>query len=178
MISLITHALLGVATVLLVIRANPQIFRRPASGPLVSRLELTLYLIGFASIIAGWSFNVTFVRDNTDGWVTNPLWGDGSWLQYLQLMFANPAAGSAGIDFAIANVLILPIVAVVWGRRLGINSPWLFFAVTLFASFTFGWAFFVATAERQRRLARDPETEVGAQPESPGMHRLHRTLEA
>ena len=155
MISLIVHALLGAATVLWVIRSNPAIFRRPASGPLLSGLEATLYAIGIVSIAAGWWFNVHFVLDNTDGWVNNPLWGDGSWAQYLQLMFANPAAGSAGIDFSIANVLILPIVAIVFGRRLGINRPWLFFAVTLFASFTFGWAFLVATVERQRRLAQD-----------------------
>ncbi|HUQ00299.1 MAG TPA: DUF2834 domain-containing protein [Aeromicrobium sp.] len=156
MVSLIVHALLGVAVVALVIRSNPVIFRRPASGPLLSGLEAALHAIGVASVVAGWSFNVAFVLENTDGWVNNPLWGDGSWAQYMQLMFANPAAGSAGIDFTIANVLILPIVAIVWGRRLGINRPWLFFAVTLFASFTFGWAFFAATVERQRRLADAP----------------------
>jgi hypothetical protein len=152
MVSLIVHALLGIGTVCLVVRANPAIFRRPASGPLFSGLELALYGIGLASIAAGWSFNVAFVLENTDGWFSNPFVGDGSWAQYLQLMFDNPAAGSAGIDFSIANVLILPIVAIVWGRRQGINRPWLFFAVTLFASFTFGWAFLVATVERQRRL--------------------------
>ena len=156
MVSLIAHALLGLGTVWWVVRSNPAIFRRPASGPMFSTLELVLYGIGTASVIAGWSFNVAFVLDNTDGWVNNPLWGDGSWAQYMQLMFDNPAAGSAGIDFSIANVLVLPIVAVVWGRRQGINRPWLYFAVTLFASFTFGWAFFAATVERQRRLAQQP----------------------
>ena len=49
------------------------------------------------------------------------------------------------IDFSIANVLVLPIVAILWGRRQGINRPVLYFVVTLFASFTFGWAFFAAT---------------------------------
>lgn len=160
MISLIVHALLGVGTVWLVVRANPQIFRRTASGPLLSGTEIALYAVGLASIAAGWSFNVTFVVENTDGWVNNPLWGDGSWAQYVQLMFDNPAAGSAGIDFSIANVLVLPIVAIVWGRRQGINRPWLFFAVTLFASFTFGWAFLAATFERQRRLAADDAADA------------------
>lgn len=156
MFSLLVHGLLGVATVVWIVRANPAIFRRTATGPLLSPLELALYGIGIASVIAGWSFNVTFVLDNTDGWFTNPLVGDGSWAQYLQLMFDNPAAGSAGIDFSIANVLVLPIVAIVWGRRQGIDKPVLFFVVTLFASFTFGWAFFAATLERQRRLAASP----------------------
>ena len=157
MVSLIVHGLLGIATVVWIVRSNPAVFRRTTSGPLLSPLELALYGIGIASVIAGWSFNVTFVLDNTDGWFNNPFVGDGSWAQYMQLMFDNPAAGSAGIDFSIANVLVLPIVAVVWGRRQAINRPVLYFVVTLFASFTFGWAFFAATLERQRRLA---EAEV------------------
>ena len=89
----------------------------------------------------------------TDGFLNNPLWGDGSWAHYLQLIFDNPAAGSAAIDFSIANVLLLPLITIVDGRRRGINKPWLFFVVTLFASFSFGWAFYAATVERQRRLA-------------------------
>ena len=155
MVSLIVHGLLGIATVVGIVRSNPAIFRRPSSGPLFSPLELALYGIGIASVIAGWSFNVAFVLENTNGWFNNPFVGDGSWAQYMQLMFANPAAGSAGIDFSISNVLILPIVAIVWGRRQGINRPVLYFVVTLFASFTFGWAFFAATVERQRRLAQE-----------------------
>ncbi|MFL6159453.1 MAG: DUF2834 domain-containing protein [Marmoricola sp.] len=153
MVSLLVHALLGVASVVWVVRANPAVFRRVPDEPLLSRVELALYGVGIASVIAGWSFNVTFVVQNTDGWFNNPFVGDGSWAQYMQLMFANPAAGSAGIDFSIANVLVLPLVAILWGRRQGINRPVLYFVVTLFASFTFGWAFFAATLERQRRLA-------------------------
>ncbi len=153
MISLIAHGLLGIAVVAFVLRANREIFRRPASGPLLSGLEIALYAIGVASIAAGWSFNVTFVLEYTDGFLNNPLWGDGSWAHYLQLIFDNPAAGSAAIDFSIANVLLLPLITIVDGRRRGINKPWLFFMVTLFASFSFGWAFYAATVERQRRLA-------------------------
>lgn len=164
MVSLIVHGLLGIATVALIVRANPAIFRRPASGPLLSNLELALYAIGIASVIAGWSFNIAFVVENTDGWFNNPLWGDGSWAQYMDLLFANPAAGSAGIDFSISNVLVLPIVAIVWGRRQGINRPVLYFVVTLFASFTFGWAFFAATIERQRRLAESPAQPPATSP--------------
>jgi hypothetical protein len=161
MLSLTVHALLAFVVIGVTLRANPQIFRRTATGPLFSPLELALYGVGIASIIGGWTFNIRFVVENTDGWLTNPLWGDGSWEQYMQLMFDNPAAGSAGIDFIIANVVILPLFAIVDGRRRGINQPWLYFVVTLFASFTFGWAFYLATVERQRRLARESE---GAQP--------------
>jgi uncharacterized protein DUF2834 len=152
MVSLIVHALLGVFVVILIVRLNPRIFRRVPNEPLFSPIELAIYAIGIASVIGGWSFNIAFVREYGHGIISNPVWGDGSWAQYIKLMFANPAAGSAGIDYTIANVVVLPVVVVVWGRRLGINKPWLYFVATLFASFAFGWAFFAATAERQRRL--------------------------
>ena len=161
MLSLTVHALLAFVVIGITLRANPQIFRRTATGPLLSPFEVALYGVGIASIIGGWTFNVRFVTTYTDGWLTNPLWGDGSWEQYMRLIFDNPAAGSAGIDFIIANVVILPLIAIVDGRRRGINQPWLYFVVTLFASFTFGWAFYLATVERQRRLTRESE---GLQP--------------
>jgi hypothetical protein len=163
------HALLAIVVIAITLRANPQIFRRTATGSLLSPFELALYGVGIASIIGGWTFNIRFVMENTDGWVTNPILGDGSWEQYMRLMFDNPAASSAGIDFIIANVVILPLVAIVDGRRRGINQPWLYFVVTLFASFTAGWAFYVATVERQRRLAREsggeptPSQEAGSE---------------
>jgi hypothetical protein len=153
MFSLIVHGLLGIGTIVLIVRSNPAIFRRTAAAPNLSGLEIALYVVGIASIIAGWSFNVTFVVQNTHGFFTNPFVGNGSWQQYMKLMFANPAAGSAGIDFSIANVLALPLITIVDGRRRGINRPWLYFVLTLFASFTSGWAFYAATVERQRRLS-------------------------
>jgi hypothetical protein len=163
MLSLTVHALLGVGVVWWVVRANPAIFRRPASGPLLSSLEVVLYVVGIVSIGIGWSFNIRFVTENTDGWLTNPFVGDGSWQQYMQLMFDNPAAGSASGDFITANVVLLPLVTIVGGRRLGIQKPWLFFVLTLFASFTAGWALYAATVERQRRLASEstPAVAVG-----------------
>jgi hypothetical protein len=171
MVSLIVHALLGVLVVWLVVQANPAIFRRPASGPLLSTLEIVLYAVGVFSVCIGWYFNIRFVTENTDGWLTNPFVGDGSWEQYLKLLFDNPAAGSASGDFITANVVLLPLVTIVGGRRLGINKPWLFFVVTLFASFSFGWALYAATVERQRRLARGndegPQDQPGGLRSSP-----------
>ena len=152
MLSLVVHAALGVAVVWLVVASNPQIFRRPASGPLFSPLELVLYGLGLASVAVGWFFNIRFVLENTDGWLTNPLWGDGSWAQYLQLIFDNPAAGSVSGDFTIANVLVLPVVTIIHGRRVGVRRPILFFVSSLFMSFSFAWTFYLATVERQRRL--------------------------
>lgn len=154
MVSLLVHAVLGIAVVVWIIRSNPAIFRRPASGPMFSRLEVVYLVVGVVSIGLGWFFNVTFVFDyGPDQLFFNPLWGDGSWAHYLELMYDNPAAGSAGADFTVANVVILPLLTIVDGLRRGIAKPWLFFVATLFASFTFGWAFYLMTVERQRRLA-------------------------
>jgi hypothetical protein len=166
MLSLTVHAILGFVVVGVILRANPTIFRRTASGPLLSPLELALYALGIASVIGGWTFNIAFVFQNTDGWLTNPLWGDGSWAQYLQLMFDNPASSSASIDYSIANVLLLPLITIVDGRRRGITKPWLYFVATLFTSFAFGWAFYVATVERQRRLALEHDKGRQAVPSS------------
>ncbi len=155
MLSLLVHMLLGFLVIYLIVRSNPAIFRRPESGPMFSGLELALYVVGVISVAVGWTFNITFVVDNTDGWITNPLWGDGSWAQYMELIFDNPASSSAAGDFSIANVIVLPL-ALVAGRYLGIKRPWLFFVATLFLSFSFGWAFYLATVERQRRLGQAP----------------------
>jgi hypothetical protein len=162
-IILVAHALLGVVVVWQFARCNPAIFRR--TTPRVSGLEAALYAIGIASMIGGYAFNIAFVHEYSRlSGIHNPLWGDGSWAQYMHLMYANPAAGSAGIDYTIANVVLLPLVTIVGGRRRGINQPWLFFVSTLFTSFTFGWALYAATIERQRRLqpVSGPPTESAA----------------
>lgn len=151
MASLLVHAALGVTVVWLIVASNPAIFRRTATGPIVSTLELALYVVGVASVVLGWYFNIRFVRDYSHGH-TNPIWGDGSWAQYIKLMFANPASSSAGQDYTFANVIILPLITIAEGRRRGIARPWLFFVSSLFTSFAFAWAFYLAVAERQRRL--------------------------
>ncbi len=162
MVSLLVHAVLGTAVVTWIVRSNPAIFRRPASGPMLSTLEVVYLVVGVVSIGLGWFFNVTFVLDyGPDQLFFNPLWGDGSWAQYLELMFDNPAAGSAGVDFTVANVVVLPLVTIIDGRRRGIARPWLFFVSTLFTSFTLGWAFYLMTVERQRRLGQEAGLAVG-----------------
>lgn len=150
MVSLIVHAVLGVVVVWLIVAGNRAIFRRPATGPQVSLLEGACYLAGVASVLIGWYFNIKFVMEYADGHA-NPLWGDGSWAHYIRLMYVNPAAGSAGQDYTIANVLLLPLFTIVDGRRRGIARPWLYFVASLFTSFAFAWAFYLATVERQRR---------------------------
>lgn len=155
MVSLIVHAVLGILCILFIIRSNPDIFRRVEGGPVLSALEIVYYVVGAASIALGWWFNIRFVTEYGPGTAFfNPLWGDGSWAQYIQLMFVNPAAGSAGQDYTIGNVILLPLMTIIGGRRHGIARPWMFFVSTLFTSFAFGWAFYLATLERQRRLSK------------------------
>lgn len=153
MLSLIVHAMLGVTVVWLIVAGNRATFRRPATGPAVSLLEGAYYLAGVASVLIGWYFNVRFVMRYAHGHA-NPFWGDGSWAQYIRLMFVNPAASSAGQDYTIGNVILLPLFTIVDGRRRGIARPWLYFVASLFTSFAFAWAFYLATVERQRRHQR------------------------
>ena len=154
MVSLIVHAVLGVTVVCLIVGSNRAIFRRPESGPLVSKLEGLYLLVGVASVVLGWYYNIRFVSDYAHGH-TNPIWGDGSWAQYIKLMYVNPAASSASQDYTIGNVLLLPLMTIVGGRRRGIRRPWLYFVASLFTSFAFAWALYLVTAERQNRL-REP----------------------
>ena len=154
-VSLIVHAVLGVVVVLLIVRSNPAIFRRVPDGPVLSGLETAYLVLGLASVALGWYFNVRFVTEYGPGTLLfNPLWGDGSWVQWLQLLFTNPAAGSAAQDYAIANAVLLPLWTIIDGRRRGIRRPWLFFVSTLFTSFVFGLAFYLMAVERQRRSAQ------------------------
>ena len=74
-------------------------------------------------------------------------------MEFIGLGYANPASSSASADYTIANVLLLPLFTIVDGRRRGIHRPWLYFVASLFTSFAFSWAFYLATVERQRRLA-------------------------
>ena len=163
MASLIAHAVLGLLVIWFVLRSNPAIFRRTATGPLLSSYEWVLYTVGVVSVGLGWYFNIRFVHEEGPGtFFFNPIWGDGSWAEYIKKMFANPAASSAGQDYTIGNVILLPLMTIIDGRRRGIARPWLYFVSTLFTSFAFGWAFYLATVERQRRLDAEARDAVGA----------------
>ncbi|MGA7055173.1 MAG: DUF2834 domain-containing protein [Mycobacterium sp.] len=151
MVSLLVHTVLGLTVIGWIVRSNAAVFARPADGPLFSPMECVYYVVGIASVVLGWYFNITYVQQYAHG-STNPLWGEhGSWAEYIKLMFTNPAADSASQDYTIANVVLLPIFTIVDGYRRGLRRPWLFFVSSLFTSFTFGFAFYFATMERQRR---------------------------
>ncbi len=150
MVSLLVHAILGLTVIGWIVAANSADFTRPGGGPLFSVLECVYYVVGIASVALGWWFNIHFVQQYTHG-SSNPIWGPGSWTDYIRLMFTNPAASSASQDYTIANVILLPLFTIVDGHRRGLRHPWLFLVSSLFTSFAFAFAFYFATIERQRR---------------------------
>lgn len=150
MVSLIVHLILGIAVIAWIVRANPRIFARPAGGPALSAMEIVLYAVGIASIALGYYFNHQFVDQYAvDG--GNPIWGPGSWQEFIALGYANPAAASASQDYTIINVILLPLFTIWDGHRRGIRQPWLFFVSSLFTSCAFAYAFYFAVVERQHR---------------------------
>jgi Terpene cyclase DEP1 len=159
MVSLIVHALLGLAVIGFIVASNPRIFRQPVSGPLLTPLECAYYVIGVASVVVGWYFNIRFVQHYSHG-NPNVFWGPGSYADYVRLMFTNPASGSAGQDYLFANVILLPLWTIVDGRRRGVRHPWLYFVCSDFTSFAFAWAFYLATIERQRRTSGSESVRV------------------
>jgi len=155
--TLLVHAILAVLVIGWIIASNSAIFRRPATGPAVSALELIYYAVGIASIVLGWYFNIQFVREFADG-TGNVFTGNGSWWQFISLGYDNPAAASASQDYTIGNVILLPLFTIVDGYRRGIRRPWLYFVSSLFTSFAFAWAFYLATVERQRMHEKAGQT--------------------
>lgn len=154
MVSLIVHLVLGIGVIAWIVRSNQRIFARPTDGsPMFSPLEIMFYVIGAASIVLGYYFNHQFVATYAvEG--GNPIWGPGSWQQFIMLGYANPAAASASQDYTIINVILLPLFTIVDGYRRGIRRPWLFFVSSLFTSCAFAYAFYFATVDRVHRQQR------------------------
>jgi len=164
MVSIVVHALLGFAVLAWILLLNPLARRRAPHGPPVTVLEASYLGIGLATWGLGYYFNIQFV-DEYAGPGTNPLWGDGSWQEFVVRLFDNPAAASASQDYIAINVLILPLFAIVDGYRRGIPKPWLFFVATLFTSCAFGMCLYLYVSERLRRHgAWHEETSAGKKP--------------
>lgn len=162
MVFLIVHAVAGVAVVVAIVLANRQAFLRPVAGPKVSVLEGVYYIAGVVSVILGWFFNIRFVGEYGRGILHNPIWGPGSWTEFILLGYDNPAAASASQDYTIMSVVLFPPYVIVDGRRRGIRRAWMYLLLILTTSSAFAWAFYLATAERQRRA-------VGAAPSAAPM---------
>ncbi|ETW26585.1 DUF2834 domain-containing protein [Mycobacterium gastri] len=150
MVTLIAQAILGLAAIWLIVASNRQVFRRAPSGPLLSGMECAYYVIGIVSVVLAWYFNIRYVSQYSAGL---KLWASGGWTQYAKLMFGNHAASSTSQDYLIANLVLLPLFTMVDGSRRGVRRPWLYFVASWFLSFAFAWAFYLATIDRQRRIA-------------------------
>lgn len=161
MVSLIVHLALGFAVIAWVVSANRDIFARPATGPAVSPMEATFYVVGIAGTIIGYYFNYRYVAEYATP-SSNPIWGPGSWQEFIKLGYTNPAASSASQDYTIINVILLPLFTIVDGYRRGIKRPWLYFVSSLFTSCAFAYAFYFATLDRQHRHQK-ALVEVGVQ---------------
>jgi hypothetical protein len=154
MISLIVHAVLGVLTAVWIVRANPQIFASMRGGARkqaqFSKLEIIYLATGLLAIPICWYFNYQFVLEYKTG-ADNPIWGPGSWQQFIVLGYDNPAAASASVDYTVMSLILMPLFTIIDGGRRGIRRSWLFFGFILFASSATAFAFYFAVAERQRR---------------------------
>lgn len=161
MVSLAVHLILGFAVIAWIVNANRDIFTRPTTGPDISALEATFYLVGIAATVLGYYFNYRYVAEYATP-SSNPIWGPGSWQEFIKLGYTNPAASSASQDYTIINVILLPLFTIVDGHRRGIKRPWLFFVSSLFTSCAFAYAFYFAVLERQHRHQKT-RTHVGVQ---------------
>jgi hypothetical protein len=150
MVTLIAQAILGLAAIWLIVASNRQVFRRAPGGPLLSGMECAYYVSGIVSVALAWYFNIRYVSQYSAG---SALWARGGWMQYAKLMFGNHAASSISQDYLIANLVLLPLFTMVDGFRRGLRRPWLYFVSSWFLSFAFAWAFYLATIDRQRRIA-------------------------
>jgi len=145
MVSLIVHAVLGVAATTIVVWRNRRLFPGEWEGVRVSPLEGFLYVVAVVSVVLGWYFNIRYVQQYGR---------TASWVHFTQQLFTNWAADSAAQDYIIANVILFPIWTITDGRRRGIAVPWGFFVMSLFTSFAFAMAAYLAVVERQIRYTR------------------------
>jgi Terpene cyclase DEP1 len=162
MVALIIHFVIAIAVIAVIVASNPQIFRRPVSGPKVSVLEAVYYVAGIAATAVGYYYNFRYVNEYSQG-SHNGIWGDhGSWKEFIQLGWANPAVSSASSDYYIMSLVVLLLFLIVDGRRRGIRHSWVYNIFSLTASCTFAFGFYLATVERQRRVIAAAPSEPAA----------------
>jgi uncharacterized protein DUF2834 len=142
MTSLFIHAALGALTVGVFFYVNAHLYRRDWSGSRATVLEKVYYSAAVVSVCTGWLFNIRYV-------FAYP--AQASWVHFTMMLFDNPASGSAGQDMIITNVVLFPLWTMIDGRRRGLRGTWIYFAMSLFTSFGFAMALYLAAQERQVR---------------------------
>jgi len=146
--SLLIHAGLGALTIGVFFWANAYLYRRDWKGSETTLLERIYYGVAIVSVLAGWWFNVHYV-------FAHP--AEASWVHFTGMLFANPAAGSIGQDMILTNVVLFPLWTILDGPRRGLRHTWLYFAMSLFTSFSCAMGLYLAAQERQVRWQARPQ---------------------
>jgi hypothetical protein len=142
MTSLLIHAALGMVTVVLFFRFNNYLYKSGWNGSRATALEVVYYLFAIGSVCTGWYFNTIYMFTYPE---------EASWVHFTKLLFTNPAAGSGSQDLIVTNTFLFPLWTIIDGPRRGMKQTWLYFVMSLFTSFGFAMALYLAAQERQVR---------------------------
>jgi hypothetical protein len=137
------YMLLGLATIAAVFWFNRELYKARLG---VSALEGLYYFTALAALLVGWYFNIAYMREYQ---------AEMGWWHWTTLLFVNPASASGGQDLIFANVILFPLWTIVDGRRRKMPHAWWYFPMSVFTSFAFAMALFLAVQERH--LRRHPE---------------------
>jgi len=133
---------IGILSIVAILLANIRLLR--AAGLGLSVLEALYYVTALAALVFGWYFNFQYFR---------AYGAEVGWVNWTELLFANPASASGGQDLIIANLILYPLWTISDGRRVGMRAAWLYFPMSLLTSYAFGVALYLALRDRQLRWA-------------------------
>jgi hypothetical protein len=142
MLSLLMHAALGALTVWIFFAVNAHLYRSEWAGSRTTLVEGLYYVLAIGSVCTGWFFNVRYV-------FAYP--AEASWMHFTAMLFTNPASASVGQDMIVTNVFLFPLWTMIDGPRRGLKATWVYFTMSLFTSFGFSMAMYLAAQERQVR---------------------------
>jgi hypothetical protein len=152
--SLLLHAALGVFMIGVFFRVNAHLYRSDWAGSRMTFLEGVYYALAVGSVGVGWYFNVQYVQAYP---------AEQSWIHFIQMLFANPAAGSGAQDLIVTNVALFPLWTMIDGPRRGLRQTWIYFTMSLVTSFGLAKALYLVAQERQLRwlASAAPSTKGG-----------------
>ena len=131
---------LGIVSIVATLGLDIRLLRTAGLG--FSFLEGIYYLVALAALIVGWYFNFQYIEQYG---------ANASWTNWTEQLFVNPASASGGQDLLFANVVLLPLWTIIDGRRIGLRAAWLYFPMSVFTSYAFAVALYLALRERQVR---------------------------
>ena len=148
MTSLLVHAGLGALTVAIFFYTNAYLYGPGWVGSRTTFVEGLYYALAVGSVCTGWYLNVQYVMSYPE---------EASWIHFTKMVFTNPAAGAIGQDIIVTNVLLFPLWTMIDGSRRGLRHTWIYFTMSLFTSFGFAMALYLAAQERQLRWLARPQ---------------------